>query len=124
MKSKPTLEIRTDGTKVWKNNSHQFHRLTGPAVEYVNGAKMWYRNGKLHREDGPATICENGDRWWYKNGKHHREDGPAIENIDGNKSWWLNDKQLSEEEVIGRLEKKQLEKSVASVNKTTQKIKL
>jgi len=30
------------------------HREDGPAVEWYNGSKEWYKNAKLHREDGPA----------------------------------------------------------------------
>ena len=37
----------------------------------------------LHREDGPAIEYANGNKHWYLNGKLHREDGPAIENANG-----------------------------------------
>ena len=34
----------------------------------------------------------NGDKYWYKNGKLHREnDKPAIELFSSGKSWWIND---------------------------------
>jgi len=56
-------------------------------IEYANGNKEWYLNGKLHREDGPASII-NGNKKWYLNGKLHREDGPAIEYANGDKSWY------------------------------------
>ena len=32
----------------------------------------------------------DGDKHWYLNGKRHREYGPAIEAICGYKEWWLN----------------------------------
>jgi len=47
-------------------------------------------NNKLHREDGPAIEYVDGDKWWYKNEKLHREDGPAME-YDGYKEYWYND---------------------------------
>ena len=32
----------------------------------------------------------NGERHWFKNGKRHREDGPAIVYDDVYKQWWLD----------------------------------
>ena len=34
-----------------------------------NGDKCWYRNGKLHHEDGPAVEWADGTRFWYLDGK-------------------------------------------------------
>ena len=34
----------------FKNKDGKYHRIDGPAVEYTNGDKKWYINGKLHRE--------------------------------------------------------------------------
>ena len=36
-------------------------------VEYPNGTKYWYLNGKRHREDGPAIEYPNGTKYWYLN---------------------------------------------------------
>jgi hypothetical protein len=33
------------------------------------GIKNWYVNDKCHREDGPAVEWPNGDKKWYLNGK-------------------------------------------------------
>ena len=44
----------------------------------------------MHREGGPAVEYINGTKFWYKNGKLHREDGPAVENPYNHKDWWLN----------------------------------
>lgn len=65
------------GTKFWKNGSGQLHRLDGPAVEYKDGSKYWFKNGEIHREDGPA-----------------------VENVSG-QHWYLNDKKVTKEEVMG-----------------------
>jgi hypothetical protein len=43
------------------------HREDGPAIEYPNGDKEWYRNGNLHREDGPAVIYNSGNVLWCLN---------------------------------------------------------
>ena len=74
------------------------HREDGPAIEYTDGTKYWYINGKFHREDGPAIMCNNGDKNWYLNGESHRIDGPAVEWSNGYKEWWLNGKEYSEKE--------------------------
>ena len=33
-------------------------------VQFVNGTKIWYKNGKTHREDGPAWIDLNHFKRW------------------------------------------------------------
>ena len=53
------------------------HREDGPAVEYTDGFKAWYKNGARHRENGPAIEGYDGSKYWLINGKAHREDGPA-----------------------------------------------
>ena len=78
-----------DGDKVWYLNGKR-HREDGPAVEWTDGTKKWYLNGQLHREDGPAIERANGDKEWYLNGQLHREDGPAVEYADGYKAWYLD----------------------------------
>ena len=75
-----------------------FHREDGPAIEYADGYKGWYLNGKRHREDGPAIEGANGYKYWYLNGVRHREDGPAVEFSDGFKAWYLNGVCFSEKE--------------------------
>jgi len=60
----------------------------------VFGNIRWYKEGTdiLHRENGPAVEFANGTKAWYQNGKYHRTDGPAIEYVDGNKYYYLNNK--------------------------------
>ena len=59
-------------------------------IEYTvkvfdSGNKAWYLNDELHREDGPAIEYANGVKYWYLNGKHlteaeHAEQtSPAVE---------------------------------------------
>ena len=60
-----------------------------------NGNKRWFNeDGNLNREDSPAIEYANGDKCWYINGKRHREDGPAIERVSGHKSWYINGKEI------------------------------
>ncbi len=49
------------------------------AVEWADGTKGWYRDGKHHRDDGPAVEWADGTKGWYRDGKLHRDDGPAVE---------------------------------------------
>jgi hypothetical protein len=99
---KPNLngELDKDGKRIWTNSKGELHRENGPAVEWVDGDKLWYINGKLHREDGPAIELADGTKYWYINGEQHREDGPAVEDADGNMCWFINDKQISKDEWL------------------------
>lgn len=81
-----TKHGRVEGQYDVKN----LHRKGSPAIEYANGSKAWYINGKLHREDGPSIENANGDKEWHINGKLHRENGPAIESTSGMKQWWID----------------------------------
>ena len=58
-------------------------------IEYPDGTKSWYVDGKLHRLDGPAIEFASGTKHWFVNGKRHRLDGPAIEYPDGTKQWFI-----------------------------------
>jgi hypothetical protein len=67
--SESTMTVDERGDKVWRNSSGHCHRTDGPAIEWSNGDKAWWVNGKYHRVDGPAIECVNGDKMWYVNGK-------------------------------------------------------
>jgi hypothetical protein len=97
----PAVEY-ANGDKEWYLNG-KLHREDGPAVEDTDGYKEWYLNGKCHREDGPAVEDTDGYKEWYLNGKLHREDGPAIEYTNGYKAWYINNKSLTEEEFNTRM---------------------
>ena len=69
------------------------------------GDKSYYSDKAMtiyHREDGPAIEWADGDKHWYLNGKCHREDGPAYEGADGTKHWWINGKKLTKAEFNAR----------------------
>ncbi len=92
----PAIEW-ANGDKSWYLNG-KLHRIDGPAAEGIDGHKSWYLNGKRHRTDGPAIEWANGDKEWYLNGRRHRIDGPAVEYPNGTKSWYLNGVYLTEEQ--------------------------
>jgi len=57
------------------------------------GTTYWYKEGTyiLHKDDGPAVEYIDGSKFWFQNGRRHRIDGPAVEYMRG-KEYWLNDK--------------------------------
>ena len=93
------VKVNLDRTE-WFNLEGDLHRDDGPAREFTNGYKEWWKEGKLHRDDGPACECADGTKHWYKEGKRHRDDGPAVERANGAKYWWKDGKKLTEEEFL------------------------
>ena len=91
----PAIEY-SDGGREWYQNG-RLHRVDGPAVERPNGYRAWWQTGRLHRLDGPAIVYSDGNREWYQNGQVHRLDGPAVINEDGTKEYWINGTQHTEE---------------------------
>jgi len=107
------------GTICWYNENNQLHRLDGPAVEWGNRSKQWYRHGLLHREDGPAVEWGNGHKEYYINGNRHREDGPAVDYCNGRKEYWINGVRLTEEEFVNYNKKIQVYKVIVDDNGIT-----
>ncbi len=91
--STPPTRVTETGNRIWENAEGYYHRDDGPAIEYANGNKSWYKNGQLHRDDGPSLI-EKERKIWHQNGERHRLDGPAAEYANGDKEWFVNGKQL------------------------------
>jgi hypothetical protein len=89
------IETNSYGTTWYYNDLNQLHREDGPAIEYADGTKCWYRNNQRHREDGTAIEYANGDKYWFRNDQRHREDGPAVEWANGRKEYWLLDIQYA-----------------------------
>jgi len=44
--------------------------LKGYEIQEYPHVRYWYLNGKLHREDGPAVEYADGRREWWVNGKY------------------------------------------------------
>ena len=86
----PAVEYADGGKEWWVNGDR--HHLDGPAIEWIDGSNLWYVNGKLHRSDGPAVEYADGSKQWWVNSHLHRLDGPAVEWLDGSKQWWVNGK--------------------------------
>jgi hypothetical protein len=100
------IKIVEDDSKYYYSDAAMkiLHRIDGPAIEYADGYKAWWVDGKLHRLDGPAVELNSGSKEWWVDGKIHRLDGPAIEYVggyvDGYKSWYINGKYFSKEDFI------------------------
>ena len=92
----PAIEY-ANGDKYWFIDGRQ-HRTDGPAAEYADGSKHWLVDGKCHRIDGPAVEYANGGKRWYVDGKRHRLDGPAEEWASGGRYWWIDGEEYSEGE--------------------------
>jgi hypothetical protein len=46
VKDQPKMTLHADGTKEWLlNNKH--HRIDGPAIEWPNGDKLWFFDGRV-----------------------------------------------------------------------------
>lgn len=92
-----------DGVTVWENEKGELHRTDGPAVEYPDGSKQWFENGKFLREEGNYTHVvkdwykegnrfreeADGSKRLYKDGVLHNTEGPAVVYTNGAKEWWI-----------------------------------
>jgi hypothetical protein len=83
------------------------------------GNRYWYKPGTrvLHRLDGPAVEYADGTREWWVNGKPHRLDGPAVEYPDGGtRAWYIEGEELAEQEFLARTQPAQ-EITIAEIEK-------
>lgn len=67
------IEVDISGTRRYYNAANQLHRDDGPAIEWRNGTKSWFQNGKRHRIDGAAIEFASGFKAWYINGEELTE---------------------------------------------------
>ena len=75
-------------------------------VTVYDDCTVWKNlNGELHRENGPAIEYINGDKYYYKNNKPHRLGGPAVEYSNGAKQYFIEGKKYSEEQFLTTIEK-------------------
>jgi hypothetical protein len=88
----------SNGNKEWYQDG-KLHRVGGPAIIDRDGTKLWYQYGKIHRIDGPAVEYANGYKSWYQNDKLHRTNGPAREWLNGETSYWINGTETYKEAV-------------------------
>lgn len=65
-----------------------------------NGIVYWRtkKGGKLHRINGPAVEFPDGTKYWYKNDIRHRLNGPAIQHADGDDMYYVDGRRFTENE--------------------------
>lgn len=68
------IEISNIGTIFFYDENNKISRTNGPAIEYADGSKRWYFNGKRHCSDGPAIELVDGYKAWYIMGKKYSEE--------------------------------------------------
>lgn len=100
-------EFASNEIRFYKPGTSVLHRLDGPAIEFADGTKHWFQNGKYHRTYGPAVEYADGSKVWYQDDKRHRLDGPAVEYANGTKIWYIEGEKYTEEEF---------NKKIASLN--------
>ena len=67
--------VDANGTKIYKNNKGQLHRLDGPAVEHADGSKEWWVNGKkvtpkdIITNNVQKRFDEDGYEYWLEQTK-------------------------------------------------------
>lgn len=88
-----------DGSKRWYVDG-KLHRLDGPARVWSDGAQWWYMNDRVHRVGGPAIEHRDGTRYWLNLGELHRLDGPAVEYAAGSKEWWVDGVNVTEDKYL------------------------
>jgi hypothetical protein len=83
------IQRRVDerGNVFYEDRDGRLHRIDGPASEWLDGTKFWFRHGKLHRDNGAAVEWGHGGKEWWIEGKRFRKDGPLTEWPDG-RQWW------------------------------------
>lgn len=85
----PAVVYKNGHKEYWENGLlHRENNL--PAVLYADGSKEYWHRGLCHRDDGPAIDKINGQKIWKSFGKYHCDSGPAIVQAYGRKDYWLN----------------------------------
>jgi len=74
-----TVKVYINDTFWYKPGTNIQHREDGPAIEWADGDKFWFLNGKRHREDGPAVVRANRAEGFYLEGNCYSEEQYAVE---------------------------------------------
>jgi hypothetical protein len=72
--TKPYIKKLSYATFYYKDEASLInHRAGGPAIEWIEGTKEWWLNGKRHRVAGPAYDHQNGYKEWWFDGEKYSE---------------------------------------------------
>jgi len=64
--SESTMTTNGYGTKFWLNSKGHHHRTDGPAVEYTDGRKEWWVNGKQITQAEKEFLARNQPNLYFK----------------------------------------------------------
>jgi len=67
-------EVFCDNVTITYYRGHLVHRKNQYAVEWKDGTKEWFMDGKLHRIGGPAMEFSSGHKYWFLNGMEYTEE--------------------------------------------------
>jgi hypothetical protein len=75
-KLEPEYVLDVFGIKTSYNSNLQIHSVYDcPAVIYMSGTMVWYKDGKRHRDnDLPAIVWSGGSKEWWVNGERIRRE--------------------------------------------------
>ena len=106
-----------DGIKEWYKNGRLHRGGDLPAVIYARGIKMWYKNGRLHRGgDLPAIVTKKGTKQWYKNGLRHRGgDKPAFIDYNGREIYYKNGKKYTPKPNLKKINQERIDRAKTNV---------
>ena len=83
-------------------NGKELDNILNKNGVYINdeyGSKYTFKNNLEHSYNGkPAVEWMDGSKWWFRNGRGHRLYGPALEYSDSRKFWVLFGNEYSESE--------------------------
>lgn len=96
--STTSRRVRFVGYTIWLDDDDRRHRDDGPAMEFDDGSKVWYKHGVHHRIDGPAISYSTGEKVWLINGVRHRLGGPAVTTEDGELHYYAHGRRFTEGE--------------------------
>jgi hypothetical protein len=81
-----TVRVYHNGGIRWFDKEMKLHRENGPAVEWDNGYKEYYKHGILHNLNGFARIFGGGTGEYYIEGKSYSKQifDKEVARIKGN----------------------------------------
>ena len=56
------MKMKNTKRKMWRNAVGQYHREDGPAIEYADGTKEWWINGKQYSIEEYMELISEENR--------------------------------------------------------------
>jgi len=100
LKNYSKIEVDEFGTKRYFNDEGEHHRLDGPAVESLNGTKVWHINGNHHRNIDISIEYSNRTKFWHFKGKRHRVGGSFSLKYE---RWFIHDEEYAKKDYYNKV---------------------